>query len=604
MRRIRAPRARALVHVVCLYMLCSRCVRSTLSRGVGDRLPLQNGGLQMALRTADDGANSRTASVCARRSRNLSLFRLVFSLLVYCAMFASAPAYSWALTHIAKLPPGVGDNLPTTAGYLPGRDLRIFFELKPTVRDRESLDQILVLQRDRGNRLWLLNSKGTILQEMPLGGASVDSRVGIRGLAFALDNAGPNEAPRYLAIDSVLGIHPHVRVESIEHFYDRERAIWIYEISLSAALVMLVALTMALSLILRERVYFAYISYLIMMLASIALRHPIAFRSAADFGLSPERVAALGVLVSTIAVLATITLLREASGIASRHPRASRWMQIISISTIVLACVNLTLILSNFRAAQWAFAWINLLFGAIAILSAALLISTAWSGGRSARIFLLGWVPMVLVGAWFSIGSLVGIPQTQSPHRWVMFACVLQGIGWAVALGDRALSMQRERDRAWALAEVDELTGLPNRRMLDRELQNARNGWVLIFDLDSFKAVNDRFGHAIGDSCLVHFAQCMREALAGDAVFGRYGGEEFVAIVPQGDREHVVLLAERLRERTLSTPVHAGDSMHRLTVSAGIAALDGTDGRTALSAADRALYRAKSAGRNRIELAT
>jgi diguanylate cyclase (GGDEF)-like protein len=180
---------------------------------------------------------------------------------------------------------------------------------------------------------------------------------------------------------------------------------------------------------------------------------------------------------------------------------------------------------------------------------------------------------------------------------------VLQGIGWAVALGDRALSLQRERDRAWALAELDPLTGLPNRRMLDRELTEARSGWLLVCDLDEFKAVNDRYGHAVGDRCLIHFAQCMREALAGAAVFGRYGGEEFLAIVPGGDSEQARSLAERLRERTASTPVHVDADRHRLTVSIGVAALDTVDARVAMALADRAMYQAKAEGRNRVALA-
>ena len=95
----------------------------------------------------------------------------------------------------------------------------------------------------------------------------------------------------------------------------------------------------------------------------------------------------------------------------------------------------------------------------------------------------------------------------------------------------------------------------------------------------------------------------MREALAGAAVFGRYGGEEFLAIVPTGDRDRVRELAERLRERTASTPVHVEADRHRLTVSIGIAALDTLEARVALALADRAMYRAKADGRNRVELA-
>ena len=278
-------------------------------------------------------------------------------------------------------------------------------------------------------------------------------------------------------------------------------------------------------------------------------------------------------------------------------------MQWIALVGILFAVVDVATIRTDFQVAQWAFDGVNLCFGANALLSAVLLLATARFGGRTARLFLLGWTPMVLVGGWFSLGGLLGLAQAQNPHRWVMFACLLQGIGWAVALGDRALSLQRERDRARALAELDALTGLPNRRMLDRELAEARSGWLLICDLDSFKAVNDRYGHAVGDRCLVHFAQCLRESLAGAAVFGRYGGEEFLAIVPGGDLFQARLLAERLRERTASTPVFVGEDQHRLTVSIGIAELDPADPVYALGQADRAMYQAKAGGRNRVETA-
>ena len=95
----------------------------------------------------------------------------------------------------------------------------------------------------------------------------------------------------------------------------------------------------------------------------------------------------------------------------------------------------------------------------------------------------------------------------------------------------------------------------------------------------------------------------MREALAGAAVFGRYGGEEFLAILNASDRERAYALAERLRERTASTPVQIDAKAHRLTVSIGIASLDSVDPRVALASADRAMYRAKANGRDRVEMA-
>jgi diguanylate cyclase (GGDEF)-like protein len=510
---------------------------------------------------------------------------------------------AWTLEPVDVLPPSLAAVVPATDDTQPGREDRRFYRLQSEDGSSRANPQLLVLERDRGQRVWLYSADGALLGRLPLGAAPAPARAGVRGAALPLPATAPGQAARYLIVDSVLGVQPRVRIEGFEEFYGRERSVWVYEIALGSALLMLIVLSLAFSLILREPGYLAYVGFLVLMLAAIALRHPLVFRLVEGVGLSPERAAAIGVLVSTVAALAAVTLLRAASGIGARYPRGSRAMQWIALVGIALGVLDVIAIRSHFQWAQFAFDGINLAFGANAALSACLLAGTAWSGGRSARLFLLGWSPMVVVGAWFSVGNLIGVPETPDPHRWVMFACVLQGIGWAVALGDRALSLQRERDRAWALAELDELTGLPNRRMLDRELAELRSGWLLICDLDTFKSVNDRYGHAVGDRCLVHFAQCMREALAGAAVFGRYGGEEFLAIVPGGEREQARSLAERLRERTASTPVHVDVGDHRLTVSIGIAALDTLDPKAALGIADQAMYRAKAAGRNRVEMA-
>jgi diguanylate cyclase (GGDEF)-like protein len=516
---------------------------------------------------------------------------------------ASTPLGAWSLQQVDALPVAVASQLASTVDTRqPGRDLRRYYRLDANA-GAGGQQQFLVLERDRGQRVWLYSADGAVVRELPLGEAPPPVSLGVRGAALPLDFPAQGARELFVVVDSVLGVHPRLRVESAERYNAHERDIWILEVGLTAALVMLLALSLAFSLLLREPGYLAYVGFLLLMLVAIALRHPLVFRMSSAMDLAPERVAAIGVLVSTLGALAAVTLLRAASGIGLRYPRGSRAMQWIALAGIVLGVIDVLTIQSHFRIAQLAFDGINLLFGANALLSAWLLSGTAWSGGRTARLFLLGWLPMVVVGAWFSVGSLIGLPQTPDPHRWVLIACMLQGVGWAIALGDRALSLQRDRDRAWALAELDELTGLPNRRMLDRSLGKARSGWLLLCDLDEFKSVNDRHGHAFGDHCLVHFAQCLRESLAGAAVFGRYGGEEFLAIVPDGDQAYAQTLAERLRERTASTPVDVRECRHRLTVSIGIAALDSADALAALALADRAMYRAKAAGRNRVEMA-
>lgn len=155
----------------------------------------------------------------------------------------------------------------------------------------------------------------------------------------------------------------------------------------------------------------------------------------------------------------------------------------------------------------------------------------------------------------------------------------------------RAVALGSEADRVAVNAEVDSLTGLPNRRMLGRALGRLREGdAVVMIDLDHFKRVNDTLGHPAGDEVLRVLGRILRGSSRGRDVVGRYGGEEFVVIL--GNEADPDSFLERLRgawERDRPQPV---------TFSAGIARV-GIDPSGALAAADHALYRAKEAGRDR-----
>lgn len=158
------------------------------------------------------------------------------------------------------------------------------------------------------------------------------------------------------------------------------------------------------------------------------------------------------------------------------------------------------------------------------------------------------------------------------------------------------------------LATTDSLTGLLNRRAFseraDVECRRAqRRGTalaVLMFDIDHFKQVNDRYGHEAGDTVLVRCAGICREHLRNVDVVARYGGEEFVVLLPDSDPASAQEVAERLRTAFADARIATEKGELRFTASFGIAAhLHGTDiGRT-LRHADEALYTAKGAGRNR-----
>jgi diguanylate cyclase (GGDEF)-like protein len=120
-------------------------------------------------------------------------------------------------------------------------------------------------------------------------------------------------------------------------------------------------------------------------------------------------------------------------------------------------------------------------------------------------------------------------------------------------------------------------------------------------DIDHFKAVNDRFGHAAGDAVLVHVAGLVQDmALPALAAVGRVGGEEFMLLLPDADERAAAGLAEALRDRLSADPVRFGDAPIPITASFGVATLRGGDAERMLVDADDALYAAKRAGRDRV----
>lgn len=178
-----------------------------------------------------------------------------------------------------------------------------------------------------------------------------------------------------------------------------------------------------------------------------------------------------------------------------------------------------------------------------------------------------------------------------------------------------ALAKNRE------LAVHDDLTGTYNRRHIialleterQRALRTGRGFCLCLMDLDHFKRVNDSLGHLAGDDVLRHFAErVMREIRALDLIgrdgadssenFGRYGGEEFLLVLPETDMAGARICAERIRLKVAETPLEVDDHKVPITLSCGLTSYRaGEDIRATLARADQALYRAKQAGRNRTE---
>jgi diguanylate cyclase (GGDEF)-like protein len=161
-------------------------------------------------------------------------------------------------------------------------------------------------------------------------------------------------------------------------------------------------------------------------------------------------------------------------------------------------------------------------------------------------------------------------------------------------------------------ANIDALTGLPNRRYLEEMLATVgprrravdRLG-ALMIDLDNFKSLNDRYGHATGDRVLRAVAQRIFDAIRADDTPARYGGEEFAVVLRRANPDQAVEIAERIRSHIAAIEPSRIGIAEPVTVSVGVAVADAHDSdvKSLLADADSALYRAKREGRNRVVLA-
>jgi diguanylate cyclase (GGDEF)-like protein len=287
------------------------------------------------------------------------------------------------------------------------------------------------------------------------------------------------------------------------------------------------------------------------------------------------------------------------------------------------------------------------IFGALVVLGAFLLSDRGMFHGISVRPVLL--MPLVVyAAARFSIRTttavmagiaLVVLLVTRSGQQpfgdlpahdtgvWaqeLLFSMAIISLGLAALLSqlrsnrreletrvqERTAQLQAANAQLEKLAVTDALTGLLNRRALSdlfrREIERAqrhrRELAVIMFDVDHFKAINDRHGHAAGDAVLRQIAGVATQSTRSTDTIARYGGEEFVLVAPETDKSSALELAERMRAALQSAEIRIDHQSLKVTASFGVAMLHGEDSRPedVLRRADEALYAAKGAGRNRV----
>ncbi len=174
------------------------------------------------------------------------------------------------------------------------------------------------------------------------------------------------------------------------------------------------------------------------------------------------------------------------------------------------------------------------------------------------------------------------------------------------------MCLERSRHALQHVADTDDLTGLRNRRSITRAgearfasaRQNGRGFAIAVIDVDYFKQINDRYGHASGDAALCHIAEVLKSACVVPHLLGRQGGEEFVALLETDDEAAAVDLADTLRRAVDAAPFKIDGNVLSISASIGVSAIveHDRDYDDVLRRADSALYAAKARGRNRVEI--
>jgi diguanylate cyclase (GGDEF)-like protein len=423
-------------------------------------------------------------------------------------------------------------------------------------------------------------------------------------LAFQLPEGWPASQPVLLKFEPSTSLPATItfRLQTLDDF-QRSDALWLSMASASFGVMVAMALmALCFALLLRDITFGWYAGYVISYVVVQGvqtgfLSHPIGLAALAGGG------AAFVFAVAASVGFAILFMLRFCQ-VAQYAPKLQillSWM----VVAIVLVCVaDIPDVAWLHRASQAVLNPLLVVCSALVLVAASI---SALHGVRTAWYFLAGWTPLLVLTAMTSAQVGGALPRL----GWLNEACIGAGAVEAVilslGLADRALTMRRDRDRARQLADHDALTGLSNRRAwseaAEARMANGRKAKrVLLFlDLDNFKTLNDQFGHAAGDQALLAVVHALRDELRPGDLLGRFGGEEFVALLERSEPDDAMQVAARLCRRVEALRIVVDDQGRRLTVSIGAAMQRAGDTVASLvHRADQAMYAAKAGGRNQV----
>lgn len=303
-------------------------------------------------------------------------------------------------------------------------------------------------------------------------------------------------------------------------------------------------------------------------------------------------------------IIGTFTVLSEA-GVGDRH--TDHYLTVLQISAHMVLQFVFLVSVPSVGVAFISVLFLIFAFGTLRMTPAQAMLTWALAATGLAAVFLASDLP-------------IGLPVATRLQRTASMLCFVLVIGQCAFLGlfgaslrkilyRRSIELKAAYQHIEELAELDELTGSYNRRcimrLLDAEIEKSRQASVpcaiALIDLDWFKRINDVHGHPVGDEVLRTFAITIFANIRPDDRFGRYGGEEFLLLLPGTEGDAAARMLERLRGIVADLDWSAFSPGMRVTISAGVVTLRDSDtADTFLSRADSALYSAKAQGRNRI----
>jgi len=426
-------------------------------------------------------------------------------------------------------------------------------------------------------------------------------------IGFPVDRATLGDAPLLLRMEPGRVIAPPLRFSLVTaEEFRREDARWL---AMATACLAIMAAMAIMALLfaaeLRDPTFVWYAIYVLTYALVLAIQTGYV-ADPLGWGWIAQAPNAWGRAATGCSVLSASLFVSRFAALAHYAPRMRIAVLGLGVSTFVLMVLGSLPVRSLIVVSSML---INplLILGGPTILVASLM--AWWRGSRYGGFFLLGWTPLLAITVLGS-AQVFGVLQDWT---WLGDASLVTGAAEALVLslglGDRALALRHDRDIAQALADSDALTNVFNRRGLDRRLgsliehalRQRRPLTVLFLDLDRFKLLNDRQGHAAGDAALIVVTRLMRADMRAHDVLGRYGGEELLAVLPGCDMIVASTIAERIRSDLQAQAIPVTGPGDALTASIGIATLErGDDAQALIARADRAMYAAKRAGGNRV----